>query len=376
MSEGLPARSSSGLNHGPMESLRVLGWKLREAMRSAWNRYDRTPLYCKALAGESDYNICVNSDMTVSCNCQDFDGTGRIGDLRSQTLGEIFSGETVRVFQKSLASREFPTSVCATCPELAPIPAGDLARGPVLGRVPSRGIMVENTALCNLKCGLCRRKELLALRRQPSLSLEDIEQVSRMLAEYGIKQVSYFNLGEPFLSADILAEVRLLRRHNPGIRIITSTNGLLLDNEEKIEAALLMDHVYFSIDGVSQDTLARYQVGGDFDRQYRNMKTLVEQRSARTAQALTTHLTLIEWKYVFFSWNDHLDHMKQALQLAHGSGVDRLTFHPGSVTEKADLSKRSLADPFFQSAGARLLDGGMSIDLTAYSSADVQLESL
>ncbi|MBW6467870.1 MAG: radical SAM protein [Coriobacteriia bacterium] len=349
---------------------------MREAMVGAWKRHDRTPLYCKALAGESDYNICVNSDMTVSCNCQDFDGTGRIGDLRSHSLAEIFSGETVQAFQESLASREFPTSVCHACPELAPIPAHELARGPALGRVPRRGIMVENTAMCNLRCGLCRRKELLALRRQPSLSLEDVAHVSRMLAEYGIEQVAFFNLGEPFLSPDILSEIRLLRRHNPALRILTSTNGLLLDNEAKIEAALLTDYVYFSIDGVSQDTLVRYQVGGSFDRQYGNMKALVEQRNHRKATDRTVRVPLVEWKYVFFRWNDHLDHLTQAWELAQEAGVDRLTFHPGSVTEEADLSKRSLTDPFFLSAGARLVDGGMSIDLTAYSAGDLRLESL
>jgi len=236
--------------------------------------------------------------------------------------------------------------------------------------------MVENTAMCNLRCGLCRRKELLALRRQPSLSLEDVAHVSRMLAEYGIEQVAFFNLGEPFLSPDILSEIRLLRRHNPALRILTSTNGLLLDNEAKIEAALLTDYVYFSIDGVSQDTLVRYQVGGSFDRQYGNMKALVEQRNHRKATDRTVRVPLVEWKYVFFRWNDHLDHLTQAWELAQEAGVDRLTFHPGSVTEEADLSKRSLTDPFFLSAGARLVDGGMSIDLTAYSAGDLRLESL
>ena len=37
--------------------------------------------YCRALGGESEYNLTINCDLTVSCNCQDYNGSGHIGDL-------------------------------------------------------------------------------------------------------------------------------------------------------------------------------------------------------------------------------------------------------------------------------------------------------
>ncbi len=37
--------------------------------------------YCRALGGESEYNLAIHCDLTVSCNCQDYDGSGQIGDL-------------------------------------------------------------------------------------------------------------------------------------------------------------------------------------------------------------------------------------------------------------------------------------------------------
>lgn len=360
--------SSLGSGQRVIQLLRVFGWRVRRKVVQVVRGHDSSPLYCRALAGESDYNICVNSDMTVSCNCQDFDGTGHIGDLRSQSLEEIFSGEVVRAFQESLSARVFPTSVCSVCTELAPIPAGQLEHGPAPGRVPRKGIMVENTARCNLRCELCRRNELLALRRQPSLSLADVAQVSSMLAEYGIQQVAYFNLGEPFLSPSILTELRLIRQQNPRVRILVSTNGVLLEGEEKIQAALLTDHIYFSIDGVSQDSLERYQVGGDFGRQYGNMKSLVERRERLRADDCSLQLPLIEWKYVYFSWNDDLSHMARALELAREAGVDRLSFCPGSVNDSTALSSRSLSDPFFRSINAQLIDGAMSVELAGRSS--------
>jgi len=343
-------------------TLRVTAWRIRRAIRDILNTLDRTPLYCRALAGESVYNVCVNSDLTISCNCQDFDGTGRIGDLRSQTFHEIFSGDTVRRFQQALAARKMPTSVCARCPEVAPIPKPARGVGPVPGRVPTKGIMVENTVLCNLRCGFCRRHELLALRSQNTLQLEDIALISTALAEHSVEQVCYFNLGEPFLSATILDEIRILRDLNPGIRIVTSTNGLALDSADKQEAALLMDYVYFSIAGICQETLEQYQVGGDFRRQYENMQALIRLRNLRAGAE--TRPPLVEWKYVYFRWNDSPHHIIRAIELAKDAGVDRISFHLGWVANPNDASRLFLSDPLFRSLGATRIQSGMSIDIS------------
>src|SRR5256885_16649349 len=46
--------------------------------------------YCSALAGESEYNITVNCDLTVSCNCKDYNGSGDIWDLNKNSFPEVF----------------------------------------------------------------------------------------------------------------------------------------------------------------------------------------------------------------------------------------------------------------------------------------------
>ena len=48
--------------------------------------------YCAALHGESEYNITINSDLTVSCNCQDYEGIGNIGDLHKNSFEEVLAG--------------------------------------------------------------------------------------------------------------------------------------------------------------------------------------------------------------------------------------------------------------------------------------------
>src|SRR5208283_4105932 len=78
--------------------------------------------YCSALAGESDYSITVNSDLTVSCNCQDYDGTGHIGDLRKNTFEEIYFGTVAQHFRDELAGGKIPITTCARCCDFRRLP--------------------------------------------------------------------------------------------------------------------------------------------------------------------------------------------------------------------------------------------------------------
>jgi len=316
------------------------------------------PLYCRALAGESDYDICINADLTVSCNCQDFDGQGRIGDLRVESLGDIFHGPRVADFQARLAVHKYPTDICRTCAELAVIPEERLAEAPIAGGLPTLGIMVENTALCNLRCALCsNRDQRLATLGQASLSLDDVTVISRILQEYGIRRICYFNLGEPLLSPRIDEEVQVIRSLNPDIEIITSTNGVLLDAERRMDAVLAMDHVFVSLDGVDQASAGRYQAGTDFERVIANMAELVRRRAEGGRSRGGTLLPVIEWKYVAFSWNDKPEQIVRAIELARRVGVDLISFSVGVSPDPEDRSARLVVDPTLTKFAEKTEDG-------------------
>ena len=49
--------------------------------------------YCTSLSGECSYNTCINSDLTVSCNCNDDNGSGQIGDLNLDSFESIWKDE-------------------------------------------------------------------------------------------------------------------------------------------------------------------------------------------------------------------------------------------------------------------------------------------
>lgn len=282
-------------------------------------RWRRRGFVCRSLAGLAPDGLFINSDMTVSCNCQDIDGRGQLGLLRTTPLVEILRGPKAKGFRRQLAAGRLPLARCAACWHLQSVPRDEARRRADQFQGP-KGLSVENTVRCNLRCVSCCRETILQTRgRGQSLSLADVEIISETLHQLGAEYCGYYNLGEPFYSPAILDELRLLRHRNPSMTVLSSTNGLLLDNDPKREAALLLDELLFSIDGVSTPMVQRYQRGGDFDRSYENMRRLVEYRDARGLRR-----PAIVWKYVVFRWNDRPEDIARALQLAREARVDRL----------------------------------------------------
>jgi len=303
-------------------AVRASTWlrKTRQRCLVAKARLRGKAFFCKALTGDSEVNICINSDLTVSCSCHDLDGSGHIGDLNRQSLEECFSGKTATRFREELAEGRLPLADCARCWDLHTIDKDEARRFVHEYRLPTY-VMVENTSACNLRCLSCPRERIRQIRSKVSMSLEDVRRVAVELKEAGVKRVGYLNFGEPFLSRDIGKELQIIREINPGIWIDTSTNALFIDTQEKREAALLIDRMQVSLDGVTQEMAGKYQRGMDFDRAYRNMQELVAYRDAKGRAKPT-----IIWKYLLFRWNDRKADLRKAVELAKEANVDSILF--------------------------------------------------
>jgi len=279
--------------------------------------------YCGALHGESEYNITINSDRTVSCNCQDYDGIGHMGDLCKNTFEEIFRGPVAQKFREELANGRMPIRTCAHCGDLKRLPAKG-AQPPEV-RLPHRGILLENTVRCNVDCTGCARENAAQLRvdKQLQMSLADMEQMGDLVQRLKLKQLFYLNLGEPFLSPTLGEELPMLRRKNPDCRIVTSTNGILLNTDSKREAALNFSHIFFSVHGISDEMSEKYMHRGNFTKAYAAMK---EMATFRDGRGLTQ--PILEWKYLLFNWNDHPKHIERAIELAREAKLDFISFWP------------------------------------------------
>ena len=297
---------------------RLLVWKYELQAKFTGRGY-----YCGALHGESDYNLTINSDRTVSCNCQDYDGSGHMGDLRKNSFEEIYFGPVAQKLRDDLAKGKMPIPICARCGDLKRL-ASRNAKPPEV-RLPHRGMLLENTVRCNVDCTGCARETAAGLRvdKQLQMSLADMEKMGEMMSRLGMKQIFYLNLGEPFLSPTIGQELPMLRKKNPDCRIVTSTNGILLNTDAKREAALNFSHIFFSVHGITDAMSEKYMHRGSFTKAYEAMQAMAEYRNAR---GLTQ--PILEWKYLLFNWNDHPKHLERAIEMAREAKLDFISFWP------------------------------------------------
>jgi len=275
---------------------------------------------CRVLNGDSLSNLTIHCDLTVSCNCNDRFGFGRMGSLENQGLREIFFGERANYFRKKIASGKFPIVNCSQCSDLIFIDKKNVKKSIDYSKFPE-ALMIENTANCNLSCLWCDRERIFSLRKKRFISLEEIKKISVELKTNKIKLIHYFAEGEPFLSDNIRDELEIIKKDNPEIRIVTSTNGTLINMQDKIEAALLLNRIVFSIDGSNQDSYQKYRKGGSFYQAYNNMKNLVVLRNR-----LKKTEPKIIWKYILFKWNDSKKNIEEAIMLAKDAQVDEIFF--------------------------------------------------
>lgn len=316
--------------------------------------------YCDALAGKSTYNISINGDMTVSCSCQDRDGSGFLGDLRANSFGQIFGGAIADRFRRELSLGKLPVSWCIHCRERRLVSKKEAQKQITDYALPSRGLMLENTWRCNLACTSCHRESYAKTRsNRPQITLSEMDGIAKLLESLKMRTLSFIKLGEPFLSRSVHEEIAVIKRHNPSIEIFCSTNGIPLVGPQKIEAALGMSLINFSIDGINTPMVRLYQQGGDFDRAYQNMAALCQHRNA-----LGHDLPIVIWKYVVFRWNDDPDYIRLAMELARKAGVDYLDLTP-TISPPWGISWRARFSRFYRTIGTRSSLGGNFVPICA-----------
>jgi MoaA/NifB/PqqE/SkfB family radical SAM enzyme len=189
--------------------------------------------------------------------------------------------------------------------------------------MPYRGILLENTVICNVDCIGCAREGAANIRTKKTMPLDELSQMADLTARLGMQRIFYLNLGEPFLSPGITRELPLLREKNPNAYIRISTNGVLLNTDAKREAALNLSDIQFSVHGINDEMCGKYMMRGSFEKAFDAMKQMAAYRDARGLK-----MPILEWKYLLFNWNDSPETIQKAITMAKEIGVDMISFWP------------------------------------------------
>jgi hypothetical protein len=278
-------------------------------------------------------------DGRIVCGCADPYAKRVLGDTRTTTVEEIWSGGTITQLRTDL--NHGGATFCGDCPLKLPLGEQEAAPQRSLEVAPlPRRLYVECTAACNISCfqACCAPETGISRTRQAGML--DFDQFRKVLDEAGpaLARVDFFNYGEAFLHKRAVEMCEYIKSHYPHIYLYTSTNGLAF-SEDAVRRLINsgIDEVTFSIDGATPDSYVRYRQRGDFAKVMRNLRTAVDAK-----QRAGLELPVINWRYILFAWNDSDAEMKQARRMACDLGVDRLCWEITDHPEDA-FSRRFVA---------------------------------
>jgi hypothetical protein len=268
-------------------------------------------------------------DGRMVCGCADPYGKRVLGDAKTVSVSQIWSGETAATLRGDLNAGG--SKFCGDCPLKLPLKKGDAPPQRPLdaGALPSR-LYIECTAACNISCSQACCAPETGITRTRNAGMLDFDLFRRVVDEAGasLGRVDFFNYGETFLHKRAIEMCEYIKSRYPHIYLYTSTNGLAFHEagaRRLVRSGI--DEVTFSIDGATPETYAIYRQRGDFDTAIRNLRAAVDEKRARGLD-----VPFINWRYILFRHNDSDGEMDRARAIAADVGVDRLcweiTDHP------------------------------------------------
>jgi hypothetical protein len=287
--------------------------------------------------------VVLMSDGTIVCGCADPFKKRPAGNAAIQSITEIWNG---RVFQE--LRRGFHTNnphLCTHCNLIQVVPAtGPRAPQEIQLSYLPRRLFVEPCVSCNLSCyeACCNHENGIHFTRHNRLL--DYTTYTKVIDEIGptLNRIDFFNYGESFIHPKAIDMIAYAKSRHPQIYLFCSTNGLLLNTEDKLQRLVSsgIDEITFSVDGARQETYQIYRRGGDFRKVFNIMKRLVEIKKEQKSET-----PFINWRYILFRWNDSDEEMDLARRLAAEIDIDKLcweiTDHPENSASERFLSGKS-----------------------------------
>ena len=262
-------------------------------------------------------------DGRIVCGCADPYGKRVLGDTRTSSLHDIWTGPVAAALREDL--NRGGSKFCGDCPLKLPLAKGQAAPVRDLNVPPQPArLYVECTAACNISCFQACCAPETGITRTRQAGMLDFDLFTRVMDEAGpsLGRVDFFNYGEAFLHKRAVEMCEYIKARFPHIYLYTSTNGLALKEEGARRLVRSgIDEVTFSIDGASQETYERYRQRGRFDVALANLRAMADEK-----RKAGRDLPVINWRYILFSWNDSDDEMGRAREMAAELGVDRLTW--------------------------------------------------
>ena len=143
---------------------------------------------------------------------------------------------------------------------------------------------IETTTVCNLKCPMCPRTEMIAKEtfgEVGSMTREEYASIIDQGTENGVKSIKLNYLGEPLAHKDVVWQVQYAKQKGV-LDVMMNSNAAVLTKERSealLEAGL--DNLFVSFDAASPDLYEQQRVGTTFGKVADNIYNFIKLRNER-----------------------------------------------------------------------------------------------
>lgn len=205
---------------------------------------------------------------------------------------------------------------------------------------PPTKLRIDASTVCQLRCEGCGfQKSGHRGLGGGFLSADSFRQLIDSNPQ--IERIELSNYGETFLNPELIDIMRIA--FGRGV-LLEAAMGVNFNSVTDEQLQALVDYrfsfISISIDGVSQESYAKYRIGGDFDRVISNIKRLQAIKKAKGQER-----PLLQWQYVINEYNElEVGHAKDLSQELGIPIVFKLNFMPSYQPNERDylLSETSL----------------------------------
>ena len=199
--------------------------------------------------------------------------------------------------------------------------------------LPTR-LMLEPTRRCNLRCPLCitGRGQVVAA---PDLSVDSFRMILDQFAA-GCRSIIFHNFGEPLLNRQLPAMIAYAKQAGVEFTSLSTNATLLNDWWCQALATCGLDEIVVCVDGLTQETYAKYRVGGKLAKVNAGIRRLVD----RTRE-VEAHLEVV-MQFIVFKHNEH--ETDRVRDHAAGLGVHKVAIKiSGSATRSEEFRPTNAA---------------------------------
>ena len=141
-----------------------------------------------------------------------------------------------------------------------------------------KGLTIEVTDRCNLKCTYCPKSLDIGVKGS-HMSWDIFEKAYRGRLEEGpLDLVNLVGFGEPFLYPDLEKAIRYIKGNDPSTKICVTSNGVLLHpgwGSRLADAGL--DQITISVNATSRSQYRRINASEEYDNVVQNTKTFLDE---------------------------------------------------------------------------------------------------